>query len=404
MPNDPASPIALLELMKSSGNRRLLSFAVLIYCVVIGSSAFQLSYAQTSVPSVANGPLPAFSSNLARVGLPEGQFHGWCGNDDVFLMRVGREFRLYTWDSRSGATIPTKPRAGPYDLKCDEKAENAVYSDDLRDKIDIYRFNIKTQTTTLVASAGKKKSYPLPVISISPSALHVAYRPDTVDLGKLAVAPELRLIQVNGEGIRWKSDSSMLFSIVASPVTALSNRNNYSQEIEIAHTKTEKRISGKLPRGYRLHNGVFVNGGNELLLFLKFFDDDFGNEDGVIFKCSLSAFNCRPSLSKVRQVSINEKADIAVTKWIFNEPPPRPDGVATVLPDRYVVEVIKRDSKVLSVAEFSPEAAYSVNVTISPTGESAAVTWFVPDSECRSDLSSQFCQMGALLDLKGGSR
>lgn len=394
----------------SSPTRRLALYGIPLCCVAAVSLAFGPLHAQTSLPSVANRPSPAFSSDLPRVALPEGTFYGWCGEDDAFLMRDGQGFRLHTWDGRPGATIPIKPGAGAYDLKCDVKAESAVYSHDRRDTIDIYRFSIKTQTTALVTTAGKKKSRPIPTISSSPNGLHIAYRADTVDLGKLTVAPDLRLVQVNGEGVRWKSDSSMLFSIVASPATPQSNRNNYSQEIEVVYAETgSKRISGRLPHGYRLHDGVFVSGGSELLLFLKFFDDDFGNEDGVILGCSLSAFACRPFISDVRQVSMNEKADIAATKWIFDKPPPPPTDDTTILPDRYVVQVIKRDSKVLPVAEFSPVSAFDVNVRISPSGALAVVTWFVPDSECWIYVGSRlvgstFCQMGALLDLKGSVR
>lgn len=66
--------------------------------------------------------------------------------------------------------------------------------------------------------------------------------------------------------------------------------------------------------------------------------------------------------------------------------------------------VIQRDSKVLPVAEFLPQSAFGVNATISPSGALAAVTWFVPDSECRTYVGSTFCQTGALLDLKRGVR
>jgi hypothetical protein len=372
-----------------------------ICCAVTTLFSFQPSQAQTLAPPGGKPSPPAFSSALARVALPEGTFHGWCGIDDAFLMRNGREFRLHRWGGGPGTTIPIMSQAGAFDLRCDERVENAVYSHDKKDHIDIYHFNFKTQASSLIASASKSKSYPLPTIASSPNALHIAYNPDTIDVTKMTTTAHLQLLKTSGSGIRWKSDSSILFGTIGSPVTPESNRSNYSQRIEIVHAKTAKRVSGNLPRGYRVQNGTFVSGGGDglLLLFLTFYDDDLGNEDGAVFSCFISTFSCQSSISKVRQVSISEKADVATTKWIFDTPPPRPNDDSTILPNRYLVQVIRRDSKVLQVAEFSSEAAIEVNVTISPSGALAAVTWLAPNSRC----GPTYCQMGALLDLRGSS-
>jgi hypothetical protein len=102
---------------------------------------------------------------------------------------------------------------------------------------------------------------------------------------------------------------------------------------------------------------------------------------------------------------MNEGADIAVTKWIFNKPPPRPHDDSTMLPDRYVVQMIKRDSSFLPVAEFSSDVALDVNVAISPSGALAAITWIGTNSECQPRPGALApCQMGALLDLNARSR
>jgi hypothetical protein len=320
-------------------------------------------------------------------------------------MRQGRDFRLYAWDNRAGATIIIRPGAEAGALQCDEPAENAVYVRDTRDTKEILRFNLKTQTTEFLANYVKTKSHSIPIISASPNAQYIAYRPSTIDPSKLTIVGNLKPLQVSGDGVVWKNNSSMLLTTIAPHATPKTNRDNYAQAIEVVHAETGKKNSGKLPGGYSFRNGAFVNEANQLLLFLKFFDDDFGNEDGVVFRCSLFNFRCESFVSNIRQASMNEGADIAVTKWIFNKPPPRSHDDSTMLPDRYVVQMIKRDSSFLPVAEFSSDVALDVNVAISPSGALAAITWIGTNSECQPRPGALApCQMGALLDLNARSR
>ena len=192
-----------------------------------------------------------------------------------------------------------------------------------------------------------------PILSISPDLKSVAYDPERARFNDESGGSNIKLLPlIAGEGqhtvgIRWKADASMLFHVTWSQSVA-GDPKSYVESVSIMNARTAETVQGKLPIGFNFMDGSFLDGGRELVVFMRPRNDLPESEPpGTVFRCSVAPFKCRPVVASVDHASMNEHGLVGTVAMIYNYRRNRHDSGWFAVPNKYVVNVLNVDGRIL---------------------------------------------------------
>ncbi len=360
--------------------------------VVALVAAASLSHAEAASSAPNSSSSPAFSAAFSRSALPPGEFYGWCGLNDKFLMRHGHEVKLYDRGAKQLGAFPIKPGTLKRNISCDD-AEVILYTNEAA---EIVTFDWRTQGTDEILKYDRAR-FPSPILALSPSRKYAAYRADGAQGKPLMTPSGMHFLPVAGGDFHWKGDSSKLFAILRGEPGV--GPRNYQETVIVYDPATGAETRGKLPQRLSFYDSVaFVDHGAELMLFLKPGDEG----DGAVYRCRIKEFQCKAVVSRVRTASMSESGELVLVRWLYKRPPPSRADDQIVLPDRYAVEIFRPGEKPMLLATFSPLAHALAVASISPSGRTAVAQWLLIEKmelQCRGKLDSTPCKEGAVFEL-----
>jgi hypothetical protein len=349
--------------------------------------------------------LPSFDDFPHRLVPATGVFQGWCGNQDRYLIwdASNRFSRLFapTSDDPLAQTFVSAPH------QCDQDGGNIAFAQSSARAISI--FNVERRGTETLALYEELHASRPPILSISPDLKSVAYVPETVRFNKESWEPSIKLLPLTtGEGkhtgiIRWKADASMLFHVTRSPIAG--DPTGYFETISVVDTRTARAAQGKLPIGFNFMDGRFLDGGRELVVFMRPRRKDLPESwpPGTVFRCSVAPFNCRPVVTFVDHASMNEHGLVATVAMIYSDGRNRYGSDSFVIPNKYVVGALNVDGRILIRQELPGyskkdpgRALIDAKVHVSPSGRRAILEW---GERCKADHSVSSCPIRKVVEL-----
>ena len=316
----------------------------------------------------------------------------WCGAQDRYLIwHFGAPSLLLDAASDAeGVQVPSLLAPS----RCDETGANIISPNSSRDAL--VRFNVEQRTKETVALYRELDARTFPqTISTSPSLKSVAYDARMIRFNEENTKVKL-LPLVAGEDqhtgmIDWKADSSKLFQITWSQAVARSHKTF----ISIVDVATGKTVRGDLPADYNFMSGRFLDSGRELLVFMRPRGDlPPAYPPGTVFRCSISPFTCRPVVSDVDEVSMNEHGLIGAVTLIYRDQRARNESDSFVFPDKYVFRALDVDGRTLIRQEMRGRGISDVNIHIAPSSRRIVLRWSDIKQWCGTN-----CEVGKIVEL-----
>lgn len=354
---------------------------------------------RASLPKGTSGshsaPLPNFDDFPHRSVPATGVFQGWCGNQDRYLIWDGRGASSRLFDPTSHDVGVQITMSGPQ--QCDGGSDNIVFVNSSRRAIA--RFNIEQRSMETLALYQQLHASKPPILSISPDLKSVAYDPERGRFNDESGGANIKLLPlIAGEGqhtvgIRWKADASMLFHVTWSQSVA-GDPKSYVESVSIMNARTTETVQGKLPIGFNFMDGSFLDGGRELVVFMRPRNDlPESWPPGTVFRCSVAPFKCRPVVASVDHASMNEHGLVGTVAMIYNYRRNRYYSGWQAVPNKYVLNILNVDGRILirqelpgySKKNLLSNALIDVKVHVSPSGRRVILEWRKAKEKCETD-------------------
>ena len=309
--------------------------------------------------------------DFAQIPLPRGNFKGWCGRKDRFL--VGFEGQLEAYEGDSKVVIPTMiPFAT--EIQCDEDGRQLAYVNKGIGRA--VKVDIASGASKILAefapfyTLAKRSESDADVVSISPDLRMIATD------GKLKPAQDVRVIELPSPNlvghVRWSEDSSRLFYVLREPDES---------GVVVVDTSQKKLGGGVLPTKSWFRDGWFTADGESVLLYLV----DQRNESGpgFVVRCRIADWKCNRLKSNIDQISVGGRGRIATISPYQVKPDPSDydDGTIPIHP-KYLAEVLESESRLVAkqvvlTRESRTRLRWPYRLLVSPRGTKVVLTWQV---------------------------
>jgi hypothetical protein len=353
-------------------------------------------FAQAGSNAVQPKAAPSLE-DFAQIPVPRGNFKGWCGHKDRFLIGYNGEMEAY--DGNAKVVIPTMiPFAA--DIQCDEDGRHLAYVS--KDTGRAVKVDIESGASEILAEfapppyhLAKRSKLSANEISISPN-----FRLIAAD-GELTPAPNVKVIRLPSPHlvmhVRWSEDSSKLFYIL---------RGRDRDSVEVIDTSQRKLGSGVLPSKSWFRDGWFGADGESVFLFLG------GSVDaapGFLVKCGIADWKCNRLKSNIDEISVGGRGRIGTISPYQVKPDPSyyADGTIPIHP-KYLAEVLDSASRLLArqvVLTAAPRRRWPYKLQVSPRGTKVVLTWDVDKhADCVPPDWRALCIEAKMFDLSRGVR
>jgi len=336
--------------------------------------------AQESRPSLRPKLIPTLES-LPHTALPTAIFHGWCGQNDRYLLDASGELSAYD----AGVKVAAVAVSPSWPWQCRNDGQQLIYVDTSIGHVS--RVEIASGDSQWIASYERPKEKN-GTMSFSPDFGKVA---TIVPLELTANAGQLGVILVGqrkkGDGtetaelIKWSQDGSKI--IVAYPTA-----------IEILDASGTKVGLMTRPKGAYVRDGWFDRGKQALTLYL-----DTERPPGFTVRCQMAAGRCDPVKSRLESFSIGGGGIVGTVAPLGKTVAPVDDSPVTY--GEYAVEIRNAASALLARQVYSTSnGRQEFRVNVSPSGKWSILTWDDDrQPECGSYPDSYKCAQGILVDL-----
>ncbi|MBA7464882.1 hypothetical protein ES707_00040 [subsurface metagenome] len=352
--------------------------------------------AQAGGGAAQSKAVPALD-DFVQIPVPRGNFKGWCGRKDRFL--IGVEGQLEAYESNSKVVIPTMiPFARG--LQCDEDGRHLAYVGTeigraVKVKIESGTSEILAEFAPQPNVLAKRSRLYDEVISISPNLRMIAAD------GEVTPAQNVTVIRLPSpdlvEYVRWSADSSKLFYTL---------RGRGAGSVEIIDNNQKKLGSGLLPNKSNFRDGWFAPDGQSVLLYLG---SDIDAAPGFLWQCRIADWKCNRLKSNIQKISIGGRGTRGTISPypVKSHPSDYEDGTIPLHP-KYLVEVLDSNSKLLArqvVLTMGPGGHRSYALVVSPAGTKVALTWEVKKHrDCVAPIWDAPCIEAKIFDLSRGVR
>lgn len=373
-------------------SKRFAGSAALAFALL---SSLDPSLAQPATGAVQPKAVPALD-DFAQIPVPRGNFKGWCGRKDRFL--VGFEGQLEAHEGSTKVVIPTMiPFAT--ELQCDEDGQQLAYVSKRIGRA--VKVDIASGASQILAefapfyTLAKRSEFDADVISISPNLRMIAAD------GKLNPAQDVRVIQIPSpnlvEDVRWSEDSSKLFYVL---------RGQGENGVVVVDTSQKKLGSGVLPKKSWFRDGWFAADGESLLLSLGGTNE---SGPGFLVRCRIADWKCARLKSNIDEISVGGRGRIGTISSYQVKPDPSDydDGTIPIHP-KYLAEVLDSESRLVArqvVLTGESRRRWPYRLLVSPRGTKVVLTWEVKKhAGCAPPNWAAPCIEAKMFDLSRGIR
>ena len=317
---------------------------------------------------------------LPHTPMSHGEFQGWCGLNDVALVRAELLEAFADGAKLSTLLVPRKAQA-----QCSDDGQRmAVVYDDAG-----WITEVAVRSAAVTRKLATFERDRLTTISFSPDLKSVVSdRPLTLASG----VPDLKVIETDGLAIaaRWHPDSSRFFVVSSRPAVA-------DAFLVAVYDAQQKIGGGALPTGHLYRDGWFANS-HALYLYLGLVRDEFGV--GVIWQCQIENWKCRQIASNVLEASAGGDGMLGIVRPVGGY---SNTGEVEKFPSGYAAEIRNGNGQVVARQQFKFSARKDLELAVSPSGKKAMLTWHVEGSrECTPGNPDYHpCMDGMNIDLPG---
>ena len=322
--------------------------------------------------------VPTFES-LPHIALTTARFHGWCGQNDRYLLDENGTLNAYEAGTKVAAVAVSPSNT----WQCRSDGRQLIYTDTEHvSKVDIASGDSQWLASFIDSKVGQA--------AFSPDFESVA---TSVPLDLKPLAAQLKVILVGNkkkgskteqpEWIKWSENGSKIAVVYATSVEIL-DRNGVNI---VSMTKSN--------RGW-VHDGWFEKDQRALTLFIE-----TEQPPGSVLKCSVAEKRClaRP---RIDSISIGGRG-IVGSVIPLGKPPVRKDD-SILLSKKYAAEIKNANSRLLVRQVFSIKTGlWSFEIAVSPSGKWSVLTWddqYQPGCEYGVGQAALYkCGQGMLVDL-----
>lgn len=336
--------------------------------------------AEGAMPApLANPPAVPTFEKLPHAPLPKGEFIGWCGDRERYLLATdGQYIDAYDGSTKISAPSPTGSRW----TQCGADGKYIVFPEE--DAGRVRKFELEAGKSAILATFDSR----------SRREIGMAFSPDMKTLVSdqplqlTAEAGQLRTIIVPGAvgqpvyKIVWSPDSSKFFVAHADTVDVLDAQG--------------KRIGGgKIRKLAGVTAGWFDVEQRSLFLFLV--SDDIQGI-GNLVRCRIADWRCVQLKERVEQAAGGGKGLMGIVVQI--DRPKLPDDDSSVPYQRYAAELRDNSFRLLARQEFTRAAGQtSPQLYVSPSGATAVLSWSLTERAKCPGAANDKCQPGWILDI-----
>lgn len=353
--------------------------AYLVACltVFVPPASADPANAQESRQSPPPTPVPTFES-LPHTGLATARFHGWCGQNDRYLLDENGALNAYEAGTKVAAVAVSPGNS----WQCRSDGRQLTYDTGTH----VFMVDIASGDSRWIASFVEKTGD----VAFSPDFESVA---SSSPLELKPQAPRLKVILVREKNtggkterpkwIKW-SENGAAIAVV------------YPTSVEILDRNGTTIVSMTKPDIGWVKDGWFEKDQRALTLFME-----TEQPPGSVLKCSLAGKKCltRP---RIESISIGGRGTMG-TVIPLGKPPVREDD-SILISEKYAAEIRDANSRLLVRQVFSTRTGlWSFHIAVSPSGKWSILTW---DNEhqpgCVSSEGSASvykCRQGMLVDL-----